>query len=188
MNHSDLVDATAEVISARLNGSSLRRMAVDLYGDTARAGLLADVRNHRFEHVSHATLHDLRRRMGLPYDVRYIVDVPHDADAAVHILPQGNGSLHTYTVPADAEVVVVPAGARVVQAKQPSKPARKRTRLDITGLPLNAQEARAVLLWWLEPYRRDWPDWVRRPLAQDAATDPGEVGEVLDGWNSVQMF
>lgn len=130
--HSDMIDSTSDAISARLSGSSLRRMAVDLYGDTARAGLLADVLNHRAEHVSHAALHDLRRRMGLPYDVRYIVDVPADHDAAVHILPQGNGTLHTYTVPADAEVVIVPAGARVVQPKPQRKPARRRDRAEIT--------------------------------------------------------
>lgn len=102
-----------------------------------------------------------------------------DADVDVYYR-SGNGSLHTYTVPADAEVVIVPAGARVVQSKPP-QPKRKRTRIDITGLPLNAQEARAVLLWWLEPYRRDWPDWLRRPLAEQAATGPGEVAEGLAG-------
>lgn len=58
---------------------------------------------------------------------------PIDHDAILHLHPGGNGSLHTYTVPADAEVVIVPAGARVVQSKPASsKPRRKRTRLDVT--------------------------------------------------------
>ncbi len=61
----------------------------------------------------------------------------------------------------DGEPVIVPAGARIVQSKT-TQPRRHRVRLDITGLPLNAQEAREILLWWLEPYRRDWPDWVQR--------------------------
>lgn len=93
---------------------------------------------------------------------------PIDHDAILHLSPNGNGSLHTYTVPADAEVVVVPPGARVVlspepvegQPKPPSKPARKRTRIDITGLPLNAQEARHILLWYLDIYTRIVPDGV----------------------------
>ena len=198
MNHSDLVDATAEVISARLNGSSLRRMAVDLYGDTARAGLLADVRNHRFEHVSHATLHDLRRRLGLSYDVRYVVDVPADHDAAVHLHPGGNGSLHTYTVPADAEVVIVPAGARVVQPKPPStKPRRKRDRMEATRYTergFTPTEIAEVVREVFDNGRI--PSWLfghpgmaetverrakllARQTAQDAGTDPGEVAAVL---------
>ena len=87
-----------------------------------------------------------------------------DTDMEVYYI-QGTGQLHTYTVPADAEVVIVPAGARVVQSKPASsKPSRKRTRIDITGLPLNAQEAREVLLWWLfRDERDDWPDWLTRP-------------------------
>lgn len=56
---------------------------------------------------------------------------PIDHDAILHLSPNGNGSLHTYTVPADAEVVVVPAGARIVQPKAPA-PKRERTRLDVT--------------------------------------------------------
>lgn len=151
-SYSDLIDDTSDAISARLSGSSLRRMAVDLYGDTARAGLLADVLNKRAAHVSHAALHDLRRRMGLSYDVRYVVDVPADHDAQVHLSPNGTGSLHTYTVPADAEVVIVPAGARVVQPKQPSgKPRRKRWRLDLSAYAgqLEAYEVRYLIEQWL---------------------------------------
>ncbi len=122
---------------------------------------------------------ELRKRLGLSHDVRYIVDVPADHDAAVHLHPGGNGELHTYTVPADAEVVIVPAGARIVKPK-PAQPKRKRTRIDITGLPLNAQEAREVLLWWLfRDKRDDWPDWLTRPQAEDTGTDPAEVATVL---------
>lgn len=100
---------------------------------------------------------------------------PIDHDAIVHLLPAGNGTLHTYTVPDNAEVVIVPAGARIVKPK-PAQPKRKRTRIDITGLPLSVQEAREVLLWWLfRDKRDDWPDWLTRPQAEDAGTDPGDV-------------
>lgn len=57
---------------------------------------------------------------------------PVDHDAILHLSPNGTGSLHTYTVPPDAEVVIVPAGARIVQPKAPSKPARKRDRIEAT--------------------------------------------------------
>lgn len=148
-------DIQAAVIE-RLRGSSLRRLAMELYGDASKAGLLADAKHGRWEHISPATEQDLRRRLGMSYEVLHSVAVPGDCDAVAHILPDGHGELHTVIVPAGAEVVVVPAGARVVQAKPPSaRPARKRVRVDITGLPLNAQEARAVLLAWLERYRAD---------------------------------
>lgn len=129
---------------------------MELYGDASKAGLLADVRGGRWVHVSPATEQDLRRRLGLSYEVLHSVAVPGDCDAVAHIVPGGQGELRTFVVPAGAEVVVVPAGARVVQAKSPSaRPVRRRVRLDITRLPLNAQEARAVLLAWLERYRAD---------------------------------
>lgn len=69
---------------------------------------------------------------------------PVDHDAILHLSPNGNGSLHTYHVPADAEVVIVPAGARIVQPKPPA-PKRHRVRIDITGLGLTAIEARRIL-------------------------------------------
>lgn len=128
-----MISETANAIIARQNGATLRTLAADLYDDAGKAGLLADIRNGRAEHVSHAALHDLRRRLGLPYDIRHIVDVPADHDAAVHLLPQGNGTLHTYTVPADAEVVIVPAGARIVQPK-PAAPRRERKQKDVIRL------------------------------------------------------
>lgn len=53
-----------------------------------------------------------------------------DTDMEVYYI-QGTGHLHTYTVPPDAEVVIVPAGARIVQPKAPA-PKRERTRLDVT--------------------------------------------------------
>lgn len=117
----DMIDSTATEISRLLEAPvSLRQLAVSLYGDASRVGLLSDVHARRANHVSHAALHDLRRRLGLPYDIRHIVDVPADHDAALHLLPAGNGTLHTYTVPPDAEVVIVPAGARIVQPKAPA--------------------------------------------------------------------
>lgn len=181
---------TSNAISTLLAAPvSLRQLAVRLYGDANRVGLLADIRNQRTEHVSHAALHDLRRRMGLSYDVRHVVDVPSDQDADVHLHP-GAGALRVHHVPDGAEVVIVPAGARVVQARQPSsKPARKRTRIDITGLPLNAQEARHILLWYLDIYTRIVPDGVdmtveaaeilnaMRRHAFDAPDDSGSMCE-----------
>lgn len=62
------------------------------------------------------------------------------------------------------------------------KPPRKRTRIDITGLPLNSAEAREILLWWLfRDERDDWPDWVQRPR-------PDEPDYKGQGAKSVQMF
>lgn len=69
------------------------------------------------------------------------------------------------------EMAIVPAGARIVypelvegQPKPPSaKPARKRTRVDISGLPMSAEEARLILTWWVfRDERDDWPEWVKR--------------------------
>ena len=150
-NHSEMIDTTADALTARLNGSNLRALAADLYDDAGKAGLLSDVRHRRYAHVSHANLHDLRRRLGLPYDVRHTVDVPADHDAQVHVTPHGTGSLHTYTVPDDAEVVIVPAGARIVQSKT-TQPRRHRVRLDITGLGLTPTQARRIL----EMHRNDF--------------------------------
>ena len=129
----DMIDDTAQALAACLNGSgSLRRLAADLYGDASKTGLLADVLHQRAAHVSHAALHDLRRRLGLAYDVRHIIDIPNDQDAQTYITPNGTGSFHVEPLPAGAEIVIVPAGARIVQGKPASsKPARKRNRMEI---------------------------------------------------------
>lgn len=145
------MDFIQAAIIERLRGSSLRTLALELYGDASKAGLLADAKHGRWEHISPASEQDLRRRLGMSYEVFHSVAVPGDCDAVAHIIPDGHGELRTVVVPAGAEIVIVPAGARVMQAKPPrARPARKRVRLDITGLPISPQEARAVLLDWLE--------------------------------------
>lgn len=126
-----LLAETAAAISARIGPQvSLRKLAVELYGDPGKAGLMADVRAGRGEHVSHPALSDLRRRLGLSYDVRHVIDVPHDADASVHVRPGGNGELRIHYVPPEAEVVVVPPGARVLRPS--GQPKRERQRIDVT--------------------------------------------------------
>ena len=120
MDMTACIAETSNAISTLLASPvSLRQLAVRLYGDVNRVGLLADIHNRRADHVSHAALHDLRRRLGLSYDVRHVVDVPSHADAEVHLHP-GAGQLRVHHVPDGAEVVIVPAGARVVQPRPPS--------------------------------------------------------------------
>ena len=142
------IGETSNAISTLLAAPvSLRQLAVRLYGDANRVGLLADIRNRRADHVSHAALHDLRRRLGLDYEVRHTVDVPSHADAEVHLHP-GAGQLRVHHVPDGAEVVIVPAGARVVQPRPPSsKPARRRWRLDLTEYAgaITADEVRNLI-------------------------------------------
>lgn len=194
----DLIDSTSETISTLLDAPvSLRQLAVRLYGDANRVGLLADVRARRYEHVSHAALHDLRRRLGLPYDVRHIVDVPADHDADLHLRPNGNGSLHTYTVPDNAEVVVVPAGARIVQPKTPSKPTKKRERIEVNRYIERGfthaeiiEIVRAVFdegnvpSWiWNHPGMADVIDTQLTLLrARAARNDPARIVHLVDAW------
>lgn len=122
-----------------------------------------------------------------------------DADVDVYYR-SGNGSLHTYTVPADAEVVIVPAGARVVQSKPASKPRRKRTTRDLSRLERRGWSTAEIDRALNAMY--DYPDDMRNLLrllsalpgepdpvrlitlvdgwlAEDAATDPGEGAGVL---------
>lgn len=94
---------------------------------------------------------------------------PIDHDAIVHLHPNGNGSLHTYTVPADAEVVIVPAGARVVQPK-PAQPKRQRTRKDVTKLKrAGLSDTNIDLIVWAAYL---WPDGMLE-----------FAGEILDAHN-----
>lgn len=94
-----------------------------------------------------------------------LVSIPIDfeTDAEIYYVP-GHGRVHPHIVPDDAEVVIVPAGARIVQPKPPSaKPPRKRTRVDISALPLSTEEARLILTWWVfHDVPADWPEWVKR--------------------------
>lgn len=63
-----------------------------------------------------------------------LVSIPIDfeTDAEVYYVP-GHGRVNPHIVPADAGVVIVPAGARIVQPKpQSSKPRRRRWRIDLT--------------------------------------------------------
>lgn len=139
---------TSNAISTLLEApTSLRQLSVRLYGDASRVGLLSDIQRGRAEHVSHAALHDLRRRLGLDYEVRHIVDVPNDADAGVYVAPNGTGTFHVEYLPPDAQVVIVPAGARIVQPKPQRKPARRRFRPDLTEFAgkITADEVRDLV-------------------------------------------
>lgn len=162
MDMTACIAETSNAISTLLAAPvSLRQLAVRLYGDANRVGLLADIRNQRADHVSHAALHDLRRRMGLSYDVRHVVDVPSDHDAEMYITPNGTGNFHVHAAPPDAQIVIVPAGARVVQAHQPSsKPARKRWRPDLTEYAgrISADEVRELVQIWIVCNEDGLPD------------------------------
>ncbi len=119
----EMINDTANALESLLAAPvTLRQLAINLYGDASKIGLLTDVRARHYGHVSHANLHDLRRRLGLPYDIRHVVDVPSDAAATVHIVPGGDGALIVQRVEVGQQVLVVPAGARVVRPK-PAPPA-----------------------------------------------------------------
>lgn len=145
-------ETRAALTNAKLLAVSFPALARMLGYPPGAAGMLSDVMHGRVNHVSDDALEDLRRRLYLSYEVRHIVTIPGDHDATVHVTPGGNGALHTYHVPADAEVVIVPAGAHIVQPKPPSgKPARRRWRLDLTEYAgrISADEVRELVSVWI---------------------------------------
>lgn len=113
-------ETRAALTNAKLLAVSFPALARMLGYPPGAIGLLSDVMHGRVNHVSADALEDLRRRLYLSYEKRHVVTVPGDHDAIVHVKPGGNGALHVHHVPADAKVVVVPAGARIVQPKPPS--------------------------------------------------------------------
>lgn len=138
---------------------SWRVAAIELGYPPSFAPILCGIAAGKAGQVTAEGEQELRRRLGLSYDLLHIVPVPSDHDADVHLRLNGSGQIHTYHVPEDADVVIVPAGARVVQPHPTNdKPRRKRVRLDITSLPLLPAEARTILLLFLERYRRDVPE------------------------------
>lgn len=173
-------DDTALAIDDLRSSRTWRQLAEYLNYPPTYAAVLHGIAHGKPGQTTPEGEQELRRRLGLSYDVRHIVDVPADHDAAVHLHPNGNGSLHTYTVPEDAEVVIVPAGARVVQSKPQSKPARKRWRLDLTEYAgrVTAEQVRELVDAWLTI------DAVGMPAAimQELAAEPGLLLSLLDTW------
>lgn len=149
----EMIKDTANALETLLEAPvTLRQLAINLYGDERKVGLLTDVRARHYGHVSHATLHDLRRRLGLSYEVRHIVDVPADADAGVYVAPNGTGTFHVEYLPPDTKIVMLPPGARIVQPRAQRKPAKRRWRLDLTEYAgkITADEVRRLVQVWLE--------------------------------------
>lgn len=129
----NLIKDTSETITRLLESPmSLRDLSTQLFGTPSKAGLLADVRDCRTEHVSFTALQDLRQRLALRYQQRHVIDLYADEDAAVHLLPGGKGQVTVHHVPDGATVVIVPPGARIVQ-QAARRDTRARWRVDLTA-------------------------------------------------------
>lgn len=137
---SDRFEETAIVLRRRFpSGIPLKEISTLLEYEPSSAGFISDVLRGRASHVAAARLEDLRRRLGMPYDRHHLLAVAHDHTAAVHLQPGGEGEMKIVTVPDDAQVVIVPRGARIVHAS-PRRPALPRRRIDITSLSSADQE------------------------------------------------
>lgn len=81
----------------RLRPLSFDKIAIRLGYELSASGFLSDVINGRINHVSHAAVHDLRRRLGLPHERVIEVAVPGENDAEI-ILRPGSGRVETRVV------------------------------------------------------------------------------------------
>ncbi len=122
---------------------------------------------------------------------------PIDHDAILHLLPQGTGLLHTYTVPDNAEVVIVPAGARIVQPKPESKPPKKRERIEVNRYSERGFTHAEIIEIVREVFDTgNVPSWIwnhpgmadvintQLTLLRARATrnDPARIMHLVDGW------
>ena len=134
-NHADLAAAVAS-----LRPLSYRRIAARLDLPASAAGMICDIANGRYDHVSDTRLNDLRRRLGLPVVVT-IPAIPCPTCGQLHQVGDCHGQ--------SGAVAIIPAGARIVPPAPPRKRKRYRTMRYPPEWDITPAQARQIISDWL---------------------------------------
>lgn len=93
------------------------------YGEHSKATYYRMVTDQAF-YPSQELVDHIERRELPP--IHRTVAIPDKHDAAVYLTPDGDGTLTTHTVPDDAQVAIIPPGARIIPPSPRKRPPYKR--------------------------------------------------------------